>query len=480
MATNAIVHLRTHPERVRKYSENIIASHTALESRTQLYLLLQKGPGTLYKRPSSLAFVAHGGEAFLPGTIENGGSWSLTGFSLSALKSVWWMGEPRLNRGESNPLRSTFTEIDWVFIITYLLSLLPFLFTYDSIAGEQEQGTLRLCLANPISRHTLFIGKFFATLLAVLIPFYCAMLCNLAIVSTNNWTQFDGTDWIYLAIIGLIASCYAALFIAVGLLVSATTQERQWSCVLLLFIWVTVVVFMPSTLGTLATKWMPPLQTHHQFQRAKQGAIEQLTSDFTHKIAAAKERQLKAGNAWSKLQKLAKMSPEDARQLATSLHESEKVDDSQLRLMAARVNEDVKIREHLNRQRFEAQRTQIQHMRAITRFSPAALVQYTIESMAGTGYNHHLQFLSNVDLYIRDFRHFIDEMDRSDPESLHIIGIPKGMSKKPISPRLIPKFEDKITFRETFNTAIVDMLCLVLLLILFLFTGFWVFLRADV
>ena len=43
MVTNAVVHLQTHPERVRKYSENVSASHTELKSRTQLYELLRKG-----------------------------------------------------------------------------------------------------------------------------------------------------------------------------------------------------------------------------------------------------------------------------------------------------------------------------------------------------------------------------------------------------------------------------------------------------
>ena len=43
MVTNAVVHLQTHPERVRKYSEKVNASQAELKSRTQLYALLQKG-----------------------------------------------------------------------------------------------------------------------------------------------------------------------------------------------------------------------------------------------------------------------------------------------------------------------------------------------------------------------------------------------------------------------------------------------------
>ena len=76
MVTNAVVHLRTHPERVRNYSENVTKSLNKLKSRTQLHALAQKGPGNLYKRPSMLAFIADGGDAYLPGHIWNEGSWS--------------------------------------------------------------------------------------------------------------------------------------------------------------------------------------------------------------------------------------------------------------------------------------------------------------------------------------------------------------------------------------------------------------------
>ena len=264
MVTNAIVHLQTHPERVRKYSEKVNASQTELKSRTQLYALLQKGPGKLYKRPSSLAFIADGGDALLPDESVGGGFWRLYG-----LTYIWSMGVPRLNMDAISNLRPTATAIDWVFIITYLLSFIPLLFTFDALSGERERGTLRLCLANSISRPALLVGKFLGSLITVLIAFYFAVLFNLTIISTESWTQLGGADWGRVGLIVLIASCYAGIFIAVGLIISAMTRESRLSLVVLLLIWVTVVVFMPSTLGTLSTKWMPPVQTHHQFQMAK-------------------------------------------------------------------------------------------------------------------------------------------------------------------------------------------------------------------
>ena len=454
MVTNAIVHLQTHPERVRKYSEKVNASQTELKSRTQLYALLQKGPGKLYKRPSSLAFIADGGDALLPDESVGGGFWRLYG-----LTYIWSMGVPRLNMEALSNLRPTATAIDWVFIITYLLSFIPLLFTFDALSGERERGTLRLCLVNSISRPALLVGKFLGSFITVLIAFYFAVLFNLTIISTESWTQLSGADWGRVGLIVLIASCYTGIFIAVGLIVSAMTRESRLSLVVLLLIWVTVVVFMPSTLGTLSTKWMPPVQTHHQFQMAKGTAFDQIRSDFLNKRETLRERRQSA---------------------ETSQEEVAGVDTSELEIQREFVNKDLEIRERLSRQHLAAQSAQVLRARQITRCSPAAMVQYALESMAGTGFNRHLQFLEYANLHIRQFRNFIVEMDRADAESLHFIGISKGMSKKPVSPEAIPIFEDKLTFQDTLNPAIVDILLLILLLGIFLSGAFLVFLRSEV
>lgn len=451
MITNAVVHLQTHPERVRKYSENVNTSENELKSRTQLYALLQKGPGKLYKRPSSLAYIAGGGDAFLPSETVSAGSWTRYG-----LASNWAMGIPRLNMDAISNHRPTIMVIDWVFIITYLLSLIPLLFTFDALSGERERGTLRLCLANSISRSTLLVGKFLGSFITVLIAFYFAVLCNLAIISTESWTQLGGADWGRLGIIFLIASCYAGIFIAVGLIVSAMTRESRLSLVVLLLIWVTVVVFMPSTLGTLSTKWMPPVQTHNQFQMAKVTALDQITSDFLNEREVLRE----------------------SKQSVTS--QSVGINTSELEIQQEFVNKDMEIRERLSRQHLAAQSAQVLRARQITRCSPAAIVQYALESMAGTGFNRHLQFLEYANLHIRQFRNFIVEMDRGDPESLHIIGISKGMSEKPVLPEAIPIFEDRLTFQDTLNSAIVDILLLILLLGVFLSGAFLVFLRSEI
>ena len=212
MVTNAVVHLQTHPEQVRKYSEKVIASQNELKSRTQLYTLLRNGPGKLYKRPASLAFIADGGDAFLPNESVNGHGWTLYGTT-----SLWSLGYPRLNMNTISTLRPNAMAIDWVFIITYLLSFIPFLFTFDAISGERERGTLRLCFANSISRSALLVGKF---------PWVPSSLFSSPSISQcysilpsflpRVGRSLVAADWGRLGLIVLIASCYTGIFTAVG------------------------------------------------------------------------------------------------------------------------------------------------------------------------------------------------------------------------------------------------------------------------
>ena len=448
MVTNAVVHLQKHADHIQAYSKNVTASTNKLKAQKRLYTFVQKGPGELYKRPSALAFIADGGDAFLPRLAANDDSWTA-----GDVKSIATLGYPETQQKSKN-LRPPGVPLDWVFIITYLFSFIPILFSFDALSGERERGTLRLCLANPIARLLIVVSKFLGILIALVLPFTFAFLLNITILSTSPRIQFDTTDWACLALVFFIVCCYACIFIAVGLMVSARMESRM-SLVTLLLIWVIVVVFMPLTLGTLAVKWSTPIQTVHQFRTTKR--------DFVNNTRAENSRK------WLEIKRSIdpKIDPKDEILPI-------------LRFKMEWVNFDRNTRENLNRAYLMAQIKQVQQARLVCRLSPAAIVQYALESMAATGLNRHIQFVENVQLYMKQFRQFIVDIDQADAESLHLIGIPEGMSNKPIDPEQIPVFEDKLTFRDSFNSALMDMALLVLFACVFLSGACLFFLRAEV
>ena len=441
MLTNAVVHLHEHPKRIQAYTDGVAEyqNHLAVSADESLYRLAQKGPGDLYKKPSALRFCAEGSETDLPGQAIGG----ILRWSTNRLESSWILAYPPVDTGLGN-LRPDVTLVDWSFIIGYVLSLIALLFTFDSISGERECGTLRLILANAIPRHTVLIGKFLGALISLSIPFTLAVLMNLLVISTSSNVHLGAEAWGRLGIISFIALLYTCLFLALGLLVSARVQRSAVSLVILLLVWVSLVVFMPSTLAAIAGDSASPRATHGLYERSWQLHTE-LRDKYWSRWRAAR------GDSRKRMEVDGEYVSEDAEQQA-----------------------------HLHAERLKQQVSQVNRARAITRLSPVTIFQHLLESFAGTGFERHQQFLENVKVYAREYREFVVDTDKADPESLHIIGVREGMSQKPVSPEAVPKFEDTLNFSKDFNTAAIDLLLLTLFFLVLLSGAYLAFVRVEV
>ena len=434
MVTNAVRHLREHPKRVQEYRDAVAESLNRLTSLadTSLYRLAQQGPGTLYKKPSPLHFCAEGGDTVLPDRV---------GAGTRSQQRFWELTYPDTNINMMN-VGPDVSQIDWTFIIGYVLSLIALLFTFDAISGEREHGTLRLTLANSIPRHTVLIGKFLGALISVSIPFVLAMLVNLLMLSTASTIHLNTQAWGRLGIILFIALLYMCLFLALGLLISARVQRSAVSLVILLLTWVTFVVFMPSTLASLARGFSSSMASH----------------EYTDRYGQSYRRLKKTWRyAWyqSNDEKMLRIRGEWHTKIAVS-------------------------GERLAGEYLTFKITQVQRARAITSVSPAALLQHLLEAFAGTGLDRHQQFIENVQRYAREYREFVVDMERGDPESPHIMGVREGMSKKPVSSEAVPKFEDTRNIGKDFNTAATELLLLTLFVVVLLAGAYLAFVRVEI
>ena len=73
-------------------------------------------------------------------------------------------------------------EMDFAFIVAFVLSILAIVFTYSSISGDKENGTLRVVLANAVYRRQIITAKLFGSYIVFLIPFLLSMLVALIVV----------------------------------------------------------------------------------------------------------------------------------------------------------------------------------------------------------------------------------------------------------------------------------------------------------
>jgi ABC-type transport system involved in multi-copper enzyme maturation permease subunit len=147
-------------------------------------------------------------------------------------------------------LFALFRYFDLVFIVQVVLSLLAILFTYDSINGEKETGTLQLTFSNNLPRAQFIIGKFFGAALGMIIPIIVPILLGVLLVlimkvpfSTGDWLRFSGF---------LGASIlYVFFFASLGILASILTKRSNISFLLSLVAWVLLVFIIPRA-GSMA------------------------------------------------------------------------------------------------------------------------------------------------------------------------------------------------------------------------------------
>ena len=113
----------------------------AVEDRYERIETVAQATGHWYQlqnRPPGTEFIAEGGIEYL-----NSAAW----ISPESGQRVYD------GRGMTrNEALGRFDLLDWTMIVRFVLSFLCIVLAYDAISGELQDGTLRLLLANPISR----------------------------------------------------------------------------------------------------------------------------------------------------------------------------------------------------------------------------------------------------------------------------------------------------------------------------------------
>ena len=154
--------------------------------------------------------------------------------------------EVNIEEFDNDPLPVMFPLIDLTFIVTLLLSLIALLFSYDSICGEKEEGTLKLMLSNRVSRAKILLGKTIGGTLTLLIPFTFSLGLSLIVILLNPRVSWKGSDWGALGLIFFSAVLYITLFYCLGILISSRHRSGSSSIMTSLFVWVLFILVIPS------------------------------------------------------------------------------------------------------------------------------------------------------------------------------------------------------------------------------------------
>jgi ABC-type transport system involved in multi-copper enzyme maturation permease subunit len=175
----------------------------------------------------------------------------------------------RAGQKSGNIIFSFFPTPDFLYVVRVVLSLVALLFGFDQVSQEKEKGTLRLMLANHVSRARILLGKWLGNFLSLAIPFILVTLLGILLLSLDRDVHFSSQHIARLGLILVLTLLYLAFFLSLGILISTVTRRAASSIVILLFIWALVVFIIPN-LGTLLARQMVDVPSVRALSEKKQ------------------------------------------------------------------------------------------------------------------------------------------------------------------------------------------------------------------
>lgn len=148
-----------------------------------------------------------------------------------------------------NPGNLLAGRFDLAFVLVFLFPLVILALSYNMLAGEREDGTLRLLLAQPVRLREVVLGKVLARALVV---------AAVSVVMVGAGVAAGGGAPAGLVLAWLAAVLlYAAVWFGLAIWVNARGGTAAGHAVQLAAIWLGLAVIVPSLVNAAATTWYP-------------------------------------------------------------------------------------------------------------------------------------------------------------------------------------------------------------------------------
>lgn len=443
-AVSGFIFADTYEHQVTTYAKNSRENLSNFREKATKIYLLPDYYHTFWRHPIPLSLCVGGSERYLPNRVH-------TGSFMTKLPEV---------EGQRNFFLRCFSDTDWVFIVSYMMSFLALVLTYDSVCGEKQDGTLRLMLAGALPRSQVLLAKYGAVLVLLLSALLMGMLVCLLIAVPLNGVSFSMSQWGKILGILLVSLGYISLFIWLGLLVSSCTAQSVNSMVSLLVLWVCIILLIPSV-GSSVAGTLVNASSGSEYVRQVRQCLPEVQRDY----AAGKYGFNKDGSL------------PDPRDITDNPETDANFWKAYLSALD-RIHE--KQHNDLLQQAFRA--------RAYASFSPWVTYQRICETLAGTGIGRCQHFVEQIRQYRTELLDYVRRVDALDPNSLHLLHGPDYLidqftvlSKRPVNFAAVPKFQERpMAMAHSLKLALWDLGNLILFNMVLFAGAFVSFLRYDV
>lgn len=345
-----------------------------------------------------------------------------------------------------------FPAFDYCLIVGIVVSLIAIVFTYDLIAGDRENGTLKLTLVNSVPRHTILYAKWLGSFLSFLAGYFPGLLLILLYMAWHPGIALRTEDYVSILTIDILSVLYAACFFSLGLLVSCWCKDSRTSLLTLLMLWTVLTLIIPGFSAYLGATLHPAPPSYEIAKQVQDIKLEE------NRIAM--EKLITYGN---RLNAAASPENDDLEELQEQFEAyrnlvfREEIQSSYRQISSIRQSYSQKVSR------------QIELSKSISCLSPFSSFVYLTSDLCHTGLASNWHFRRLVDKYQAKFIGFIDERLNSDK-----LYDPPNMDSLPAFDYHEPRISE-IIHANTFH-----LWFLLLYSVLFLLLAHLFFLKYDV
>jgi len=415
-----------------------------------------------FRPPSMLSMFALGLDPFMPDKAVT----SRSGLFRAAK-------EP----GIDNPQSLLFGKADFLFNVSFIVSLAALIFTFNSISSEKEKGTLRLTIANSIPRGQILIAKIVGNYVVILIPFLISLLFALLILDASpNVSIVSLQVWPFLLVIIFVTFLFLLSMVSLGVCVSTLTHGSVASIMLAFLVWVIAVLSIPKISPMIADA-VYPIESRSVANLTQRIAREDIEEEYDQKKGELYEKRCRRELGL------------DPRNISTPRNEAERKAYAKYDQEAAALDLECQ-RRIANRIRQLEQdyrnKRDVQTALAmnLSRISPVSCYTYLIAGLSGTGLSEPERFVKNAQRYQEAVREAVYDKyitkryantTGGSAASTHYA---EGFD--PSKTSLPEMYYQHQTLAEALHTGWADILLLFLFNILFFIAAFLRFRKYDV
>jgi ABC-2 type transport system permease protein len=155
--------------------------------------------------------------------------------------------------GFENPLSFLSGRFDLSFVVVYLLPLFILAVSFNVLSGENERGTLRLLLSQPIKLSKLLTAKSIALFIVIVGIFLVVGLAGVLIASGSIVSELLTRVGLWIALV----IAYAAFWFAFAVFVNSFGLSSATNAVICAAGWLILVLILPSILNVVITSTYP-------------------------------------------------------------------------------------------------------------------------------------------------------------------------------------------------------------------------------